>query len=89
MMKLLIIKIATDQMTPEDELAAQIIDLVSDSIEKQHPELKLKTKEAKECGITEPAVLVGNVYHDTEIEISEWIKEHWKKKLKEYKRRNK
>jgi len=62
-------------MDKYEELANRIIDDVCDIVEKQHPEINLNSKEAKECGIEEPAVIVGVDYYNLEDDIACAIKE--------------
>ena len=57
-----------------EELANRIIDDVCEIAEEQHPELKLKTKYAKESDVSDPAVIVGVQYYDLEQEIADKIK---------------
>lgn len=69
-------------MNKYEELANEIIDLVSDIVEEQHPELNLNTKTAKECGINSPAVICGSDYYDLEQEIAGMIKKFADKEKK-------
>ena len=61
-------------MNKYDELAANIIDMVSDQVENQHPEIRLHTKDTKEAGITDPAVICCEGYYLLEQEIARKIK---------------
>jgi len=62
-----------------EELSAEIIDEVCEVVEEQHPELKLKTKYAKESDVDNPAVVVGVGYYDLEDNIANKIKKFCKK----------
>lgn len=61
-------------MNKYEEIAADIIDMVSDVVEIQHPEIKLKNNLTKEIGIENPAVIVGDGYYNLELEIASKIK---------------
>ena len=69
-------------MNKYEELANQIIDDVSEVVEKQHPELKLKTKYAKESDVEDPAIIVGIQYYVLEDDIANKIKKFVKKHQK-------
>ena len=69
-------------MNKYEELANEIIDDVCDVVTIQHPELKLKTKYAKESDVENPAVVVGVQYYDLECEIADKIKKFVKKQKK-------
>lgn len=70
-------------MNKYEEIANEIIDDVCEVVEKQHPELNLKTEYAKESDVEEPAVIVGVQYYDLESNIADKIKEFVMKKNKE------
>ncbi len=69
-------------MNKYEELANQIIDDVCEVVETQHPELKLKTKYAKESDVQDPAVIVGVQYYNLEDDIANKIKKFVKEVLK-------
>jgi len=60
-------------------IAGGIIDLVCEVVEEQHPEIKLHTKETKEAGIEDPAVICCEGYYALEEEIANMIKKFVKK----------
>lgn len=62
-------------MDKYEELASQIIDEVSEIVEKQHPELNLNSETAKKDGIDNPAVIVGVDYYNLEQSIANEIKD--------------
>ena len=66
-------------MNKYEKLANELIDEVCEVVEKQHPELNLKTEYAKESDVEEPAVIVGVQYYDLEDSIATKIKEFVKK----------
>ena len=57
-----------------EELANIIIDEVCEVAESQHPEIKLKTKYAKESDVESPALIVGVQYYDLETSIANRIR---------------
>lgn len=61
------------------ELAGEIIDDVCEVVEEQHPEIKLHTKETKEAGIEDPAVITCEAYYSLEDELSQILKKFVKK----------
>jgi len=69
-------------MNKYEELANEIIDDVCEVVETQHPELKLKTKYAKESDVENPAVVVGVQYYHLESEIADKIKQFVKNQKK-------
>ena len=69
-------------MDKYEELANRIIDDVCDVVERQHPELKLKTRYAEESDVENPAVVVGVQYYDLENSIANKIKKFVKKQKK-------
>jgi len=66
-------------MDAYEEEAAEIIDDVCDSIEAQHPEIKLKTKITKEVDIDDPALICGDEYYSLEEKIAERLKTFFEK----------
>ncbi len=60
-------------MNKYEELANEIIDEVCEVVEKQHPELNLKTEYAKKSDVENPAVIVGVQYYDLEVCIANKI----------------
>ena len=66
-------------MDQYEELASEIIDDISDVVEAQHPEIKLKTKIAKAAGIENPAVICGEGYYSLEIQIARKLEEFFNK----------
>jgi len=62
-------------MNKYQKLANELIDAICDEVEIQHPELKLKTKYAKESDVKSPAVIVGVRYYNLEDEIARKLKE--------------
>lgn len=69
-------------MNKYEELANRMIDEVCEVVEKQHPELNLKTEYAKESDVEEPAVIVGVQYYDLECYIADEIKKFIKNQKK-------
>jgi len=65
-----------------EELANRIIDEVSEVVEQQHPEIKLKTKKSKEDGCDSPALIYGEDYYFLEEKIARLIKSFTRRKLK-------
>lgn len=60
-------------MDKYEELASEIIDNVSELIEKHYPEIK--PKNITDDSIENPALINGNIYYDLETEIADKIKE--------------
>ena len=57
-------------MDKYEKISMEIIDSVCEVVENQHPEIKLKTKYAKESDVEEPAVIVGIGYYNLEDSIA-------------------